>query len=45
MGAWEKGFDEGKTFGFGQGFTAGFWAAVLLIGGVVMLGLLIMEMV
>ena len=44
MGANEKGFLEGKQFGFEQGFTSGFWAAVLLIGGVVAVGLLIMEM-
>ena len=45
MDAWEKGFLEGKEFGFGQGFTSGFWAAVLLIGAVVMAGLIVMRMV
>ena len=44
MGAYEKGFLEGKQFGFGLGFVSGFWAAVLLIGGVVLVGLLILEM-
>lgn len=45
MDAWEKGFLEGKQVGFMHGFSAGFWAAILLVAGVVMAGLLIMEMV
>ena len=41
--SFEKGFLDGKEFGFGQGFVAGFWAAVLLISGVVVAGLLVMR--
>ena len=41
--SFEKGFLDGKEFGFGQGFVAGFWAAVLLIGGVALAGLIVMR--
>ena len=37
-----KDYEEGKTLGFSCGFTAGFWAAVLLVGAVVIAGLLVL---
>jgi hypothetical protein len=38
-----RGYAEGREFGYTQGFSMGFWSAVLLIGAVVCAGLLMMR--
>jgi tetrahydromethanopterin S-methyltransferase subunit F len=40
---WESGFSSGEMYGYTKGFSAGFWSAVLLIGGMVLAGLIIMR--